>query len=43
MGTLSRGAELQVPLLCRPAEGMGMGRTYGSRSGAETALMFMGL
>lgn len=42
MGTLSRGAELQVPLLCR-TEGTGMGSTYDIRSGAETALIFIGL
>lgn len=47
MGMLSRGAELQVPARGRPLEGTGIGRTYGMRSGAETALMlliaFMGL
>jgi hypothetical protein len=42
MGMLSLGAELQVPALCRPEEGTGMGSIYGMRSGAETALMFMG-
>ncbi len=42
MGILSRGAELQVPDLARPEDGTGMGSTYGKRSGAETALMFVG-
>jgi hypothetical protein len=42
MGMLSLGAELQVPALGRPEEGTGIGNTYGMRSGAETALMFIG-
>lgn len=43
MGILSLGAELQVPARARPDEGIGMGNTYGMRSGAETALVFIGL
>jgi hypothetical protein len=41
IGILSLGAELQVPALGRPEEGTGIGKTYGMRSGAETALMFI--
>jgi hypothetical protein len=42
MGMLSRGAELQVPDLCRPVDGTGMGSIYGRRSDADMEFMLIG-